>query len=137
LIATLDTNRGDLAYAKHDYPLAVAYYQRSIDVAKKGGRGGFPFAIEAEVGLGSTLLALGKPQEAIASIEQALGGGHSVELLDLAAAQFVLARAQLAAGRSRGAALQLAEKARANFVQSGQTGTAALAELDTWLQAQR
>jgi len=107
-----------------------------VQLTEERERGGHPFAIEAEIGVGRTLLALGHPQDAIATVEQLLGGGHSVELLDLAAAQFVLARARLAAGRDRGAALRLARKARDNFVLSGQTGTGSLAELDTWLQAQ-
>ena len=94
-----------------------------------------PFREVALVGLGETLLALGRPAEAIPQIEQALSlQAERAEDGRTAATRFSLAQALWEAPKSRPRALLLAEQAREFFVARGDESEE-LVEIIGWIDA--
>ena len=94
------------------------------------------FGAMSGIAVHTTLVALGKPGEAIALLEKALASGHEFDRVEHANAQFALAKAHVAAGHDRTAALALAQQARATFLLSPQASHAALTELNSWVKKQ-
>ncbi len=132
----LDNNLGDLAHAKGDHPTALRWYERAMEANEAGVRSGHAFSLTGVTGVANTLVALGKPLEAIALQEKALDTGHPFDPAERAIAQFVLAKARVAAGGDSAAPLALAEQARATLLLNPLPNRAALSELNAWVQKQ-
>ena len=107
-----------------------------MEINESAARSGHAYSLATITGLASTLVALGKPGEAIALLEKALASGHEFDRVEHANAQFALAKAHVAAGHDRTAALALAQQARATFLLSPQASHAALTELNSWVKKQ-
>ena len=111
---------------------ALALDARAVEIFEASAH---PFQVVALVGLGETLLALGRPAEAISQIERALSlQAERAEDGRTASTRFALARALWEVPKSRPQALLLAERAREFYAARGGEGEE-VEELTAWIDA--
>lgn len=136
LTLSVQANAGDLAYARGDYPGALDRYNRALAGAKLDQRNVHQTARGALIGLGRTLIALGRPQEAISHLERALPADASeIDPIDLGDASFELARALAQTHRELPRARSLAKQAQTAYVNAGPRGAKGGSNVQAWLAA--
>jgi tetratricopeptide (TPR) repeat protein/predicted Ser/Thr protein kinase len=134
-------NLATVAYEQGDYAAAHDGFLRSLAVLEHGLDPAHPLAAYPLTGLGRTLIADGKPADAIVHLERALAIRTSSELIptDLAETRFVLAQALWSApadaGGDRPRAIELAERARETHADNGPASAGHLDAVQTWLAA--
>jgi eukaryotic-like serine/threonine-protein kinase len=139
LVANLLEKLGNLAASQARYDEARDLHERALAITEKAREPDHPSVAASLTDLGAVLLGLGKPADAVLSLERALTicTTHEVDPASLAYTRFTLARALWDApatqGRDRPRARILAEQAREAFAALGEGKKAELAEVEAWL----
>jgi tetratricopeptide (TPR) repeat protein len=134
-VAMVLANEGEVLNALHRYVEARAALEMATTIWTKEKAEPARMAA-SQTGLGLALLGAGRPLDAIAPLERALGASTEAtappELV--ARTRFALARATWARPGERGRALALAREARHDYA-SLPDGAAAATAIDGWLRA--
>jgi tetratricopeptide (TPR) repeat protein len=131
----LHTNLGDLAFARGELKSAQGYYERALAESNPLGKDLHQDTRDALAGLGRTLLAQGRPKEALRYLQRALPKDPtSAAVTDLSLLRFSLAQALVGAHGDAQAAQALASQARAGFLALGPRGEGRVREVDAWLR---
>ncbi|MBL9018666.1 MAG: tetratricopeptide repeat protein, partial [Myxococcales bacterium] len=130
------SNLGELAARRGDFARSLAYCTRALAIDEAATPDDPKLAYDL-VCIGEAQLGAGRPAEAIAPLERALGLRTAAkgDAGELARTQFALARALPASARVR--ARQLAAQAREGFAGAGDAWKDRLAATDTWLAVPR
>jgi tetratricopeptide (TPR) repeat protein len=109
---------------------ALVHYQKAADIKAKALGENHPFRIYSLEGMGQCNLELGHPERALPAFEQALALNAKDPFI-VAESQFGLARTLRLLKRERPRLLALAQEAKTNFEQAGETKR--IADVDAWL----
>lgn len=131
---------GDVLVAQQRWRDAAAAYARSLELGRGLLKADHPDLAYPLTGVGRCHLEQGQPGAALEPLERALAIRRSFQGLhaELADTLFALARARVAAGRSRAEAVALAEEAAALYGRSTRgLNVANRDEALRWVAAQR
>lgn len=133
------SNIGDAELALRDAPDARVHYTRALAIWEKALGPDHPHVAYAWTGLAGSWLAVGRPDEALAAARRAVAIRERAGAAagELAASQFVLARALWALGTDRPRALSIAAEAAQHLEAAGPGAREQLAEVTGWLDARR
>ncbi|MCA9708402.1 MAG: tetratricopeptide repeat protein [Myxococcales bacterium] len=128
------TNLGTVAQAEGDHHAAAEHLEHALQVIETALGAEHPAVASVLQRLGEARLALGQRPQAQAALERALAirVARETEAADLADTRFALARALERDDPPR--ALDLAERAREGYGQSGAARARAKDELEAWLR---
>jgi serine/threonine-protein kinase len=128
-------NKADALNAMHRFADALPAFQQALDAWIKAGTDAVTLTY-AQTGLGIALIGVGRAEEAIAPLEQALPArlGKDVGDEQRGETRFALARALWSRPAERERARALARDARADYGKV-KTGAATVAAIDAWLAA--
>jgi hypothetical protein len=114
----------------------MTHYQAALEILLKSLPPRHSHCIDARLGIGRALVELGRPREALESLEMALKGRSDGTATPFyrGEARFALARALGESGADRKRARELAEAARSDFATLENTqGAVQVAAVDKWL----
>jgi tetratricopeptide (TPR) repeat protein len=133
-VADSHDNLATVLQAEGRFQEAMEHYQKAADIKAKVLGENHAFRIYSLDGLGQCHLELGQPARALPFFEQGLALNAKDPLI-VAESQFGLARALGKLKRERPRMLELAEQAKGNYEQMGES--AKIAQVDAWLAQER
>jgi eukaryotic-like serine/threonine-protein kinase len=131
-VARTAANLGYLALDEKAYPQALAHFARTGAILEGTIGADHPARADDLAGTGLALIGLKRPADAIAPLTRASALAAAGDPVNHASIQAALAQALHASGRDRARAATLGRTARKILAEAGET--AAVAELDTWLE---
>jgi hypothetical protein len=128
-------NKADALNVLRRFAEALPAFQQALEVWTKAGTDAVTLSY-AQTGYGIALIGAGRPDEAIAPLEQALPArlGKDTDAEHRGETRFALARALWSRPGDRERARALAREARADYAQV-KTGATTVAAIDAWLAA--
>jgi eukaryotic-like serine/threonine-protein kinase len=136
----ISSNFGELLLLQGEAEAALARFQEGVTVIEEAFGRDQIFYAAARAGVGRSMSALGRSEEAVPLLKEALEILEHVtaDTLFVGEVELDLARALVASAsdrRTRERALSHAERARDGFEQAGDRGGERLAEAEAWLRA--